>query len=426
MSDSHIMLFDLYEGGHHGQYIEQLARYWVENGLGGRLSIVIPSQCAERWGSLSALIRENPGSGVEVVRITERVDIAHAGYLRLLRNDLTHGRLLKRYIYRIRPDRCLIMYFDHAQISLALGLRFPFPLTISGIYFRPTFHYGSFLHTQLTWKERLQGIRKRLMLKAALSNRNFGMLYCLDPYVVPVVNSFRNGGQAIFLPDGADIKSAQDNVEQIRRQWGVGADLKVILIFGALDYRKGLLETLDSMLLLPEGVQKQICLVLAGPIAESLRGAAYERLENIKKRANVEVVTDDRFVPVGEVQNLVAAADLVLVTYQRHVGSSNVLVRAAASSKPVIASDFGVVGEHVRRLELGMAIDTTRPEKIAGAISQFVESASDFPFNATTAKQYGYENSDIEFARTIFSSMGLCNVTRHLRTHDPDEQCSNA
>lgn len=401
----HLMLFDLYGGGHHLQYIEQLATYWVENRLQGRLSIVIPVQCAERWDSLSALIRENPGNGVEVVCITEQVDITRAGYFRLLRNDLTHGRILKRYIYNIRPDRCLLMYFDHVQLSLALGLRFPFPLTISGIYFRPTFHYGSFLDTQPTWKERLQGIRKRLVLKAALANRSLGVLYCLDPYVVPMVNSLRKKAQAVFLPDGAEAARSGKTKSEVRSEWRVGAGRKVLLLFGALDGRKGVIETLDCLWLLSEEAQHEICLAMVGPIAEGIRSAAYQRVEYLRKRTTVQFIVDDRFIPPVEVQSIVEAADLILITYQRHVGSSNVLVRAAAALIPVLASDYGMVGEQVRRIGLGVTTDTRLPKNIAGGIEAFVKTPEKFEINATLARCFAQENTAQAYARTILSPL---------------------
>lgn len=403
----HLMLFDLYEGGHHSQYIEQLVEFWLNSGVRGRLSVVIPAQWADRWVSLSKLIDQNKEGGVEIVPIKEPVSVDATRRFKLLRNDIEHARLLRKYIELLRPDHCILMYFDHVQLSLAFGLRFKLPVNISGIYFRPTFHYGDLVHTRLTWKERIHAFRKRLVLAASLRNRHVKVLYCLDPYVVPRIGGRKGYARGVFLPDGAKIDADHCGPVDVRAKWGVESERKVVLMFGALDERKGLLQALDSMFLLPAQIQEKVCLVLAGPIGSGVRQAAYSRMARIRRETQVAMVVDDRVVPTDEAQSIVAAADLVLVTYQRHVGSSNVLVRAAAAMKPVVGSEFGVVGENISRRQLGAATDTTKPENVGYAVRQFIESPSEFPFDTKMAMCFAQENSDVLYAKTIFSSLGL-------------------
>ena len=189
----HLMLFDLYAGGHHGQYVQQLAQYWLAADRGGRLDIVVPRYFLDRHPAVPALVAENAGCGLRVVPVEEEVHVHRPRRAHLLRADLEHGRLLRLYLDRVRPDHCLLMYFDHVQLSLALDLRLEYVVALSGIYFRPSFHYRELGGYRPTVKERLTSLRKRVLLAAAMRNRHLRHLFSLDPYAVETIEKLGRG-----------------------------------------------------------------------------------------------------------------------------------------------------------------------------------------------------------------------------------------
>jgi glycosyltransferase involved in cell wall biosynthesis len=69
----------------------------------------------------------------------------------------------------------------------------------------------------------------------------------------------------------------------------------------------------------------------------------------------------------------VSHCDVVLAPYQRFVGSSGTLVWAAALQKPVLAQSYGLVGELVRRFQLGEAVDTQSPDALSGAVARLLD-----------------------------------------------------
>jgi glycosyltransferase involved in cell wall biosynthesis len=297
------------------------------------------------------------------------------------------------------------MYFDHAQLSVAFGLRFDHPVTLSGIYFRPSFHYADFEARKLSLAERVQRIRKRQTLALALRNPHLTHLFCLDPYIVPYVEALHPRVAASFLPDGFTPQSPTRTRAETHEQWGIEAHRKVALFFGVIDGRKGIFRVLDAVQRLPETAQAALALVVAGPIAEQEYTAIETDLQAVRERTRVQLVTDTRFIPDAEIQDLIRGADLALVTYQQHIGSSNVLIRAAAEAVPVLGSDYGLVGEQIRRKQLGLAVDATSAEALAAALRTFLDAPGAVPYNAEAARRFAAENTAERYAETLLGTI---------------------
>jgi glycosyltransferase involved in cell wall biosynthesis len=88
------------------------------------------------------------------------------------------------------------------------------------------------------------------------------------------------------------------------------------------------------------------------------------------------VIIRDRFVPTEELQDAIAAMDVVCTPYPRHPGIASVLLQAAAAERPVVASSFGWLGYVTQRFALGVACDV---EDIDGLASHIVTQLDDAP-----------------------------------------------
>ncbi len=398
---NHLMLFDLLSGGHHAQYIGQLAERWELDT--GRLDIVAPEDLIDRDGRLADIVRARPG--IRFVPIRQPLGLAEGGKLSQLRNVQRHGRLLRRYVEQLRPKHCLLMYFDQVQLPLAFGLRFAFPVALSGIYFRPSFHYAAVTGAATTLSDRAEGVRKRTLLFRALSNPHLSHLFCLDPLVVPFVPGSRFGVRVVALPDGVESRAPTCSPLETRASWGIDSHRSVLLFFGSMAARKGIYQVIEALRLLPEGDQRQLALAVIG----APPGGEAERLEQalsfLRSESKVQVASDSRYVPEAEIPDAFAAADLVLLPYRRHVGSSGVLVRAAQARLPVLSSDYGLLGEQVRRHALGRAVNSSSPATLAEALMDWLREPAAWPFDAARARRFAAQNTSEGFARTILDSI---------------------
>ena len=394
-----IVLFNLYSGGHHPHHLECLAAYWEALGPQAELHVVVTDRHARQHPGTVARIAATPNTELHVARLPS--DFSEWGSSTLARDRL-HGRLAAHYIRLLHPDHFVFMLCDHAQISLATDLRFSWPLAISGIYFRPSFHYGSLGGPPETARDRVKGLTKQVVLRAALRNPHFRTLFSLDPFAVPRIARWSRHTEVVPLPEPLEHGDAGpgspllDGIEPGRRR---------LVIFGSLDEKKGIEVVLDALEALPPELQRQVALILGGPVGGHRRDEVLARITDLDAQTGLQLRLEDRFIPEEDVQPLLAACDLVLLTYQRHVGSSGVLIRAAAAGIPVLATDYGVVGEQVRRHRLGITVDATDADSIRAVLEAWIERPEVIPFDEGSAAAFAGENTAELFAETIFSRL---------------------
>ncbi|MBI3432268.1 MAG: glycosyltransferase family 4 protein [Hydrogenophilales bacterium] len=122
---------------------------------------------------------------------------------------------------------------------------------------------------------------------------------------------------------------------------GLGPDDFVVLYFGHVETRKGILEFLRASERLAG--ETGIKFVVAGK--NDLAGEAAQELERARGRPNL--ILHDRLIPFEAVQRYFVLADVVALPY-REGTTSGVMKLAMAFAKPVIASDVGDLRETLR------------------------------------------------------------------------------
>lgn len=115
----------------------------------------------------------------------------------------------------------------------------------------------------------------------------------------------------------------------------------------------------------------------------------------------LQIVVRDQYVNDTQIQHYFEMADVVLALYQRHVGSSGILIRAAAAGKPVLASDYGLMGEWVRQSKLGFTINSEQPSQITEAIGAFLGSGQVNNFDLTSATQFADLHTASHFVQVL-------------------------
>lgn len=419
MTNPNLIIFELGYGGHYASYIRYLAEYWCQQKLSGTLNFIISPSFVEQHPNVIAIAKDYSSTSLNFMAIAPQEAaklVARKNPLYRAIRSFQEWKLLGKYARQLKATHCLLLYFDSFQAaivfsalasSIASGARLPCPF--SGIYFRPTFHYPSFLNYSPTKKEILQQIREKfIILPRVMSHPQLANLFCLDPFVIKHMKQFQGLAKAIHLPDPVPIKEIEDvgKLAEFKQSLGIESDRQVFLLFGALyDRRKGLERVLEAISLLPPNLCSRLCLLLVGQIYLEDNPALAQQITEVVRKLPVQIIIRDEFVPEAEVQLYYHSADVILAPYQRHVGMSGTLVHAAAAQKPLLTSDYGLMGEITRRRQLGLTVDSTLPDEISKGLSRCLQELPEKLGDLRKMQAFAQQNSTTCFARSIFNNI---------------------
>lgn len=310
--------------------------------------------------------------------------------------------LVAKYAKQLNPTHVLMMYFDSCQLPFVFGRNLP--CSFSGIYFRPTLHYPKITRYAFSFKEQLQAIREQLFLFRLLRHPQLKTLFCLDPFAVEAMNQ-RQHNQFVYLPDPVETSCALTDSEDWRTRLGIEPNRQVFLSFGRLgDDRKGVAQLMDAVTLLPPELCQRLCLLFVGESHTDSIQRLEERFTQVQRSHPVQIVRQYGHVPDSDVNAYFQISDAVLAPYQKHVGMSGILLQAAAAQKPVLSSDYGLMGAMVNRYRLGLAVDTTNAQAIAAGLVQLLQSSANVG-DRQRMKAFAEENSAEQFASVIFQHL---------------------
>lgn len=369
-SQSCIMLFDLAaDSGHHPEYLNYLIKYWSEQELSKQLVVVTSPNFFNKHIFADEFANYSLHKNVWFVEISLD-EYSQLHKKRSLSKMLYEWSIYCRYARLLNAEHCLLMYFDSAQLSTLLGQKSP--CAFSGIYFRPSFHYHQFDGYNLSFSDFVWHLRKRAMLEMVLKNSQLKTLFCLDEFAVEYMKDSRDKSKLTYVPDPIDPNIPQTNTGRMRQHLKVESDRIIFLIFGSLSERKGIKKVLQAIDLVPSIYHPRVCLMLVGVDKFSIHDTK-ENVRQISKRLPVQIVTYYQFVSPARMNEYFQLADVVLVPYQHHVGMSGVLLHAASAQKPVLASNYGLIGKVVKDNHLGITVDTESPWQIADGLVKFMD-----------------------------------------------------
>lgn len=408
-SAKRLLLFDLSVGGHHPSYILYLIQYWCEHQCAGQLDIVITPTFLCRHADVIQAVQDYQCSNVKFVAITPSEESALKGQKTALSKAMRafkEWQLFCKYAQLCQADQALLMYFDTAQVAFVFAQK-P-PCQVSGIYFRPTFHYSSFGHSQAGFRERIQVLREQFNLSQLLKRSQMEKLFCLDPFVDSYINKRWGGNKAVRLADPVKLYDTHSTEpDELRKRLSIQPGRRIFLMFGALTKRKGVDQVLDAIALLPPNLCEKMCLLMVGSLGSgaSDRDRLKSRISALAEDSAVQIIVCDEFIPEKTIQLYFQVTDFVLATYQKHIGMSGILNRAALAQKPVISSDYGLMGEVTRRFSLGLTVDTTNPTEIAGALTRCMTEMTEELCVPLSMKQFGEQNLAEKFSSVIFQHL---------------------
>ena len=400
-----VLAFEMQVRGHHADYIRNFADAWIRHDLNGNIHFLVTPSFMELHATVVEFIRglENPRVSISSITPDEQNHADANGMLREYRG----WQLFCKYAADMRVDHGLMMYFDHFQIPSVIGARPPCPFSV--IYFRPTFHYPTFLNYRDSWRDRFKNLRKSWVLQRVLSNRKLAHVFCLDQYVVPYIKSHFNPRCAVStIADAFTCYPRSPQREhELRQQLGIEHGRKVFCILGVLDSRKGVSWLLKSLFAIAPELQHKLCILILGYATQDEAEQIGRLIAELRRRTTIQIVFRDEYIESQDVQHFYHLSDVILTTYQQHMGSSAAIVRAAHAEKPVLSSDYGFMGEVVSRRKLGITVNTSDVHSIARGLERFLNGSAEQFFDREEAVRYASEHSQGQLAHDLERMLNL-------------------
>jgi glycosyltransferase involved in cell wall biosynthesis len=403
---SRLMLFDLALGGHHGNYIQHLISQAYQQGFRGAINIVVLPQFAEiHQDTVAAIERaKQPQLDLNLVAISaaEATELGdRSSWMSRARRNLREWQIFCKYAEALQTTHALIMYLDTCELPLAMRLHSP--CGFSGIYFRPTFHYQMFENYQPNFKDKLQHWRERLTWSRIFNHPQLETVFCLDSFAVNALAIRHPSKEIVHLADPVQsFSTISRDLATLKTEFGIAADRRVLLLFGGVDGRKGIYQLLEAIQLLQSEVCKQFCLLLVGQPHPTDQENIHQKITTLCRTNFLQAIEHYGFIPEAEVATYFQLADAILAPYQRHVGMSGILLLAAAAGKPVLSSNYGLMGKLAQLYELGLVVDSTRPTEIAQGLTTLLSASLQTIFNPSKMKLFAEQNDIDHYASTIF------------------------
>lgn len=357
MVKQRVLLFDTILDGHHPAYLIHLIGYYSTQ---PDVELIVAtgeefqSNFAKRQTSEQLLWGENVRF-YPIDQVTIQALHASPIYLRSIRE----WNMLVDMVSELQVSHAMLMYVDYFPLGVLLGKKSPVP--VSGISFRPP--------------QKMQGLFdfiKRKLWQAMLSSGQIDQVFSIVHAAVPVMKKVSAYSKVTPLADPVvHLPLTAQQKSDFRLNCDIAKNKKVFLNFGQLDQRKGIEAFVAACKLLSPKDLSGICLLLAGPIELSY---ALELDVLFQEIPNLQVVKLYDYHNYPTVELCFDLADVVLVTYQDHLGMSSVLVRAALAGKPVIGTHVGTIGLTIQDYHLGLAIDPLDNVEFAEAIKSKIKT----------------------------------------------------
>lgn len=276
-------------------------------------------------------------------------------------------------------------------------------LKVGGIWLRP--HLDGVLPgaaERLWLKLRRTAETKRRRRMARAIERNRAAVGALDGLATRffVTTEDAHAEVSRWVPGGRVLRICDPwlsvsgiSADVARERLGLPAGRTILLHAGTARADKGLGDACRALLRLPVAKRRRLFLLRAGQV-----GAQDQAL-----MAEVEGLGDggaiDRFMKIEELDLCYRAADAVLLPYRGQKESSGIFIHAAANSRPVIASNFGTIGDLTRRYRLGRLFAHADVEALADVLEDVADHG--VPLVTEGMAEFAAANSPDRFRSTL-------------------------
>lgn len=331
MTGRHLLFFEPRTEGHHLMFLQHVVEGLLESNRQITLAIDLRTDNAK-----AILSEKNPSL------LSETRQINAYSKSRLFREGSELAALATCF-EESEADSTFVNSLDGFASSLlrraAIGLRPPNILRgrLGGIYERPRWYSTKF--------NSLNQIIKSIGFNRLSKGNWFDQICLLNEFFAEDMSRDFPNTSFQFLPTpGPRITIPK---KEARTHLGVPEDALVLLNYGVGHRRKGLhlvtaaLESIRS---------SKLYLLCAGK--QNHDPNTLQATLRLEEEGHAKVI--NRYITEAEESLCFRASDYVLAPYLSHFGNSNILAQAVLAGRPVIASDFDLIGQRVRTKKLGI------------------------------------------------------------------------
>ncbi len=358
MNKKHIVIVEPNYGGHHMMYVVVLANALLVAGHRVTLALDLRTDEAKEH------IRKRDNGLLEKVGVLP-LKVAPGQKL----TDRTLLNAAAACLEAVGGDSVFFNCLDECASSMlrwsSLGMFPPKSLKgkISGIYLRPRFL------DEKRWSLN-NFIKKTGFLKLSKSGW-FQTLFLIDEFIIEDLKTRYPWQKFAFLPDPwlTEFTIPQ---EIARKELNIPSGRTVFLHYGVGGRRKGLHLVLEAIRKMLQQDRERVYLICAGKQEDPV---IVKQLMDMELSGHARFL--NRYIFEHEEQLCFCATDVVLVPYIRHYGSSGILSRAAAAKRPVIASDYHLIGKRVAHYGLGYLFKHLDTNDLATKMKLALETPSE-------------------------------------------------
>lgn len=338
--------------GHNLEFINHIYNYSA-NDKKNEYIFIIPKEFESLKDNYSW--KEGSNSTFQFIRIED-----------ILRLEKVHNNLIK-YGWRISKLLGNLQKKNNADEIILINLApfIPFlPFFLKGKVKVKGIIYSISLYSNSKKKKIIDWFR----YKVAVSSKNFSDIFILnDSKSSAEYNRIFKTEKFKYLPDPIpDISKIP--VKDLREELCIPKENKIFLHFGALDRRKGTLEILEAINLIPKDFKGTF--IFGGKVKDTIK-EEYEALTQKLINQGRSIILLNEFVSEKTMCSLYYTSDCILIPYLNTQHSSGVLGYAAFFNKPVIGPSEGLIGRLIKNYKLGYLLDKINQNTLSNILIQF-------------------------------------------------------
>ena len=258
--------------------------------------------------------------------------------------------LVRKLVNQYGIDNVWLIMFMYLMPFLPFLI--PRSVKITGVIYRLYFYEGNNMSI-------LRLIIEKFRYFIIAKSKNIDKVLILnDEHATLYLNRVYNTGKFMYLPDPVpDLKKYE--LYDIRKELGIEDSDKVFLHFGGLNYRKGTLDIMNAIQLVPETHRTNMVFIFAGVIMDEIKSEFYRIYKKVEK--NTRIIVFDEFCSYELLANLCNCTDFILLPYKNTNQSSGVIGYSAYYRKIVIGPSTGLLGNIIKKYEMGLSLEDLSP-----------------------------------------------------------------
>jgi len=301
-----------------------------------------------------------------------------------------------------RVDFVIVPFLDDCILGLSLPREAFGGIPWMAITMRTMFHYGEM--GVVAPPQRFAGLRRWLLYRALRQN-SMRCLLTIDPTLA----AFAQKRSEIFmrkidyLPDPSTLHTALPSKPAARLQLKVPLEACLVVIFGEISARKGVVFLLQAAA--DPRCSDRIHILLAGRCRDRERLVTSEPFRGLEAAGRIHMV--DGYVRGAEERQVIAAADCMWVGHSDFYGTSGVMVLAARHGLPVLATEQGLIGYLARQHRIGVIIQPKNRMSVVAALNRLVEQPEWFAQAGVNGASAFKKHDPAEFQRLVAEKIGI-------------------